>query len=123
MKSWAFCNGFKSSISLWGALIGLLFLNPLLGAVAGAAVGGATGALGGALSDYGISDDFIRYLGSDLKPGTSAAFVLIRKATTDKVLAEVAKYGGHVLRTSLSNEAEAKLQAALTAGVPSAVPS
>jgi uncharacterized membrane protein len=106
--------------TFWGALIGLLFLNPLLGAVAGAAVGGASGALGGALSDYGISDDFIKNLGNDLKPGTSAIFVLVRKATTDKVLAEVAKYGGHVLRSSLSNEAEAKLQAALTAGTVSA---
>ena len=106
--------------TFWGVLIGLLFLNPLLGAVAGAAVGGASGALSGALSDYGIPDDFIKSLGNDLKPGTSAAFVLIRKATTDKVLAEVAKYGGHVLRSSLSNEAEAKLQAALTAGTASA---
>jgi uncharacterized membrane protein len=102
--------------TMWGALIGLLFLNPLVGAVAGAAAGGASGALGGALSDYGISDDLIKSLGADLKPETSAAFVLIRRATTDKVLAEVAKYGGHVLRTSLSSEAEAKLQAALTAG-------
>jgi uncharacterized membrane protein len=106
--------------TFWGALLGLLFLNPLLGAVAGAAVGGASGALGGAVSDYGISDDFIRSLGNDLKPGTSAAFVLIRRATTDKVLAEVAKYGGHVLRSSLSNEAEAKLQEALTASTASA---
>ena len=102
--------------TFWGALIGLLFLNPLLGAVAGAAVGGASGAISGAVSDYGIPDDFIKSLGNDLKAGTSAAFVLIRKATTDKVLAEVSKYGGHVLRSSLSNEAEAKLQAALTAG-------
>ena len=102
--------------TFWGLLIGLLFLNPLVGAVAGAAVGGASGAISGAVSDYGIPDDFIKSLGNDLKAGTSAAFVLIRKATTDKVLAEVAKYGGHVLRSSLSNEAEAKLQAALTAG-------
>jgi uncharacterized membrane protein len=102
--------------TIWGALIGLLFLNPLLGAVAGAAVGGAGGAIGGALADYGISDDFIKSLANDLRPGTSAAFVLVRKATTEKVLAEVAKYGGHVLQSSLSNEAEAKLQAALTSG-------
>ena len=103
-----------------GALIGLLFLNPLLGAVAGAAVGGAGGALGGSVADYGISDEFMRSLGSDFKPGTSAVFVLIRNATVDKVLAEVAKYGGHVLRSSLSREAEARLQAALNAGAASA---
>ena len=106
--------------TFWGAWVGLLFLNPLLGAAAGMAVGGASGAIGGALSDYGISDDFIKSLGHDLQPGTSAAFVLIRKATTDKVLAEVAKYGGHVLRSSLSSEQEARLQAALAAGTASA---
>ncbi len=106
--------------TFWGALIGLLFLNPLLGAAAGAAVGGASGAIGGAVSDYGIPNDFIKELGNDLKPGTSALFVLIRKATTDKVVAEVAKFGGHVLRSSLSSEAEARLQAALTAGTASA---
>jgi len=106
--------------TFWGLLVGILFLNPLLGAVAGAAVGGASGALIGSASDYGISDDFIRSLANDLNPGTSAAFVLIHKATTDKVLAEVAKYGGHVLRSSLSSEAEARLQAALTAGTAAA---
>ncbi len=36
----------------WGMLIGLLFLNPLLGAAAGA----ASGALAGRLSDIGIDD-------------------------------------------------------------------
>jgi uncharacterized membrane protein len=99
-----------------GMLIGLFFLNPLLGAMAGMAVGGASGAIRGALSDFGISDDFIKSLASDLQAGTSAAFILIRKATMDKVVAEVSKYGGHILRSSLSSEAEAKLQAALKDG-------
>jgi uncharacterized membrane protein len=41
-------------------------------------------------------------------------FLLVRKATPDKVLAEIKKYGGKVLQTSLSHEDEAKLQAALS---------
>jgi len=110
-----------TSGTFWGLFIGILFLNPLLGAAMGAAVGGASGALAGSLTDYGIPDDLIKGLGADLKPETSAAFVLVRKSTPDKVIAEVAKFGGHVLQTSLSAEQEAKLQEALNAGAAAAV--
>jgi uncharacterized membrane protein len=93
----------------WGLLIGIIFLNPLLGV----AVGVATGAISGALSDVGIDDNFMKELASTLKPGSSALFVLVRKATADKVLEELQGCGGKVLKTSLTHEEEAKLQAAL----------
>ena len=102
--------------TFWGALIGLLFLQPALGAVAGAAVGAATGALRGKLTDYGIPDDFIMQLGQSVQKGSSALFVLVRRATPDKVLAEIKQYGGIVLHSSLSEEAENGLQSALAAG-------
>jgi uncharacterized membrane protein len=98
----------------WGSLIGLIFLNPLLGA----AVGAAAGAASGALSDVGINDNFMKELASNLNPGTSALFVLVRKATPDKVLEELKGSGGKVLKTSLSHEDEEKLQAALNAARP-----
>ena len=94
----------------WGLLIGSLFLVPLLGA----AVGATTGAINGALSDIGVDDDFMRELGESLEPGSSALFVLVRQVTPDKVLKEVAPYGGKVLRTSLTIEKEAELQAVLS---------
>jgi uncharacterized membrane protein len=94
---------------LWGMLVGLLFLNPLLGVAAGA----ASGALAGYLTDVGIDDEFLRECGEALPPGSSALFMLLRKSTPDKVLPELARYGGRVLRTSLSREEEEKLQAAL----------
>lgn len=94
----------------WGLLIGTLFLSPILGA----AVGAAAGAASGALSDIGVDDDFMKSLGETLKPGSSALFVLVRKVTPDKVLDEVAPYGGTVLRTSLSKDEEAQLQEVLT---------
>ena len=50
-----------------------------------------------------------------MKPGSSTLFVLARKATPDKVLDELKGTGGKVLKTSLSHEDEAKLQAALSA--------
>ena len=95
----------------WGALVGILFLNPLLGA----AVGAGAGAISGALSDVGVNDKFMKELAQNFQPGTSALFVLVRKATPDKVLEELKGAGGKVLQTSLSHEDESKLQAALDA--------
>jgi uncharacterized membrane protein len=95
----------------WGSLIGLIFLNPLLGA----AIGAAAGATSGALTDVGINDKFMKELAATMSPGSSALFVLVRKATPDKVLAELQGSGGKVLKTSLSHDDEAKLQAALSA--------
>jgi uncharacterized membrane protein len=95
----------------WGSLIGLIFLNPLLGL----AMGATAGAVSGALSDVGINDDFMKELAATMSPGSSTLFVLVRKATPDKVLEELKGTGGRVLKTSLSNEDEAKVQAALSA--------
>jgi uncharacterized membrane protein len=95
----------------WGALVGLLFLNPLLGAT----VGAVSGAVAGALTDVGINDRFMKELAESLQPGHSALFVLVRKATPDKVLEALRGTGGTVLKTSLTHESEAKLREALAA--------
>ena len=95
----------------WGTLIGLIFLNPLIGL----AVGATTGAVSGALTDLGIDDKFMKDLAATLKNGSSALFVLVQKATPDKVLEELSGTGGKVLKSSLSHDDEAKLQAALSA--------
>ncbi len=100
-----------ASGGFWGALIGLIFFNPLLGM----AVGAATGAVSGALTDVGINDDFMKELAGTMKPGSSALFILVRHATPDKVLEELKGTGGKVLKTSLSHDDEAKLQEALSA--------
>lgn len=96
----------------WGLLIGLLFFNPLLGWAAGL----VAGAISGKLTDIGIDDNFIKELGKTIEPGNSAIFTLVRQATPDKVLEEVGRFGGKVLRTSLSKEDEEKLQEALNKG-------
>ena len=94
---------------LWGTLIGLIFLNPLLGLV----VGAGAGAVAGALSDVGINDDFMKQLASTLTPGSSALFVLVDSAITDKVRDELAGTGGKIIQTSLSTPDQEKLQQAL----------
>jgi uncharacterized membrane protein len=93
----------------WGSLIGLLFLNPLLGA----AVGASAGAVSGALTDVGIDDAFMKKLAEGMQPNSSILFVLVRKATPDKVVEEIKQFGGTVMQTSLSHEDQEKLQAAL----------
>jgi uncharacterized membrane protein len=98
--------------ALWGGLIGLIFLAPLLGMAIGAASGGAAGAL----ADYGIDDKFMKELGTRLEPGSAALFVLVRSSTPDKVLPRVYEFGGEVLHTSLSTEAEETLRETLAEG-------
>src|SRR5262245_39053323 len=93
----------------WGALIGLLFLNPLFGF----AIGAAAGAVSGALTDVGIDDKFMKALGETLKPGTAALCVLVHQMTPDKVVEELQKFGGTLIKTNLSHENEAKLRDAL----------
>jgi uncharacterized membrane protein len=96
--------------TFWGMLIGLIFLNPLLGA----AVGAGAGAISGKLSDIGIDDKFMRELGETITAGSSALFVLVRKATPDKVLAELKGFRGKVLKTSLTEDKEEKLREVLS---------
>jgi uncharacterized membrane protein len=95
--------------AFWGTLIGLIFLMPL----AGAAIGAASGALGGALTDVGINDAFMKEVAETLQSGNAALFLLIRKLTTDKVLADLKGVGGTVLRTSFDHTNEDALRAAL----------
>jgi uncharacterized membrane protein len=98
--------------AFWGMLIGLLFWMPWLGL----AIGAATGALSGKLSDYGIDDNFIKEVSEKVEPGHSALFLMVEKATPDKVMDELKGYDAEVLQTSLSTEDEEKLKAAFGAG-------
>lgn len=101
--------GGAASGGFWGMLIGMLFMHPLLGLLAGA----ASGAVSASLVDFGINDDFIEELSKKLRNGTSALFILVRKATPDKVIAEFEGTSGEVLHTSLSFEEENALKEAL----------
>jgi uncharacterized membrane protein len=97
--------------SFWGLLIGMLFLNPLLGM----AVGAGAGALSGKLTDIGIDDKFMKELGDNLPKGGSALFTLVKRSTPDKVIERLEPFRGKgkVMRTSLSKESEDELRAFL----------
>jgi uncharacterized membrane protein len=96
--------------ALWGGLIGLIFLMPLFGM----AIGAASGAAAGALTDAGVDDKFMKELGEQLTPGSAAVIALVRRVTMDKVLAGI-QIPGHVIQTSLDNDAETRLSEALAA--------
>ena len=98
-----------ASGGFWGMLIGMLFLAPAIGF----AVGAAAGAVSGALRDVGINDQFMKDLSDTLKPNTSALFVLVRKATPDRVMEELKGTGGKVLHATLSHEQTDRLQETL----------
>ncbi|MEY4483053.1 MAG: hypothetical protein RL693_505 [Verrucomicrobiota bacterium] len=92
----------------WGTLIGMIFLNPLLGA----ALGAGSGALSGKLTDIGINDQFMKDLAETFAPDTSALFVLVRESTPDKVLEGLKPFAGkgRVLQTSLTKDKEEDLR-------------
>jgi uncharacterized membrane protein len=103
--------------SFWGMLIGLLFFAPWLGL----ALGAVTGALAGKFTDIGVDDNFIKEVGSSIRPGNSALFLLIADVTPDRVLDELKDFrGAKVIRTSLSKEQEARLKDAFGAEVEAA---
>ena len=97
--------------SFWGLLIGMIFFNPLLGI----AVGAGAGAISGKLRDIGIDDNFIKELSESFKPDSSSVFILVRKATPDKLLEKLKGFKGKVLQTSLSADKEEALRKALEA--------
>jgi uncharacterized membrane protein len=95
--------------AVWGGLIGLLFLAPLLGMAAGA----AGGAIAGKMTDSGINDNFMKELGAKLPPGGAALIALGQAESREKVLERVKGYGGEIIQTSLDSEDEARLRAAM----------
>ncbi|MGY1734915.1 DUF1269 domain-containing protein [Geodermatophilus sp. SYSU D00684] len=92
--------------AFWGMLFGLIFLVPLLGM----AVGAAMGALTGSMTDVGIDDAFIRRMREEIRPGTSALFVLSSDAVVDRVREAFEGQDMTLVESNLSNDQEAKLR-------------
>ena len=92
--------------AFWGLLFGLIFFIPLLGL----AIGAAAGAVGGSLSDVGIDDDFIKRTRDQVKPGTSALFVMTSGAVLDKVHDAFRGQRVELVSTNLSEDQERALR-------------
>jgi uncharacterized membrane protein len=100
----------------WGFLFGVLFLIPL----GGWAIGAAVGAWLGNFRETGIDPAFQQAARDHLKPSTSALFMVIEHATPDKAIAALQRYGGTVIKASLSEEDTNRLREALRS--PTTVP-
>ena len=78
------------------------------------------GAALGAAENLGFKGDFKQRVQDVLQPGTSAILVILRTATYDKFVEALRPYGGTVLQTSLSHEAEQQLMKILHGENPKA---
>lgn len=90
--------------ALWGLLLGLLFFVPGM-----ALVGGALGALFGKLNKSGIDERFRAQVHDLVSPGHSAVVIMAGKITEDKFAAGMRRFGGTLLKTSLSESDEKEL--------------
>jgi uncharacterized membrane protein len=93
----------------WGLLFGVLFFIPVLGM----AVGAGLGALLGKVEKTGIDKEFQQQVRDLVQPGNSALFLVVEKVTPDKAIEGLSRFGGTVLKSSLSKDAEHDLQDAL----------
>lgn len=100
----------------WGLLFGMLFFIPVLGM----AFGAGFGALMGKVTKTGIDKQFQEQVRGMVKPGTSALFMVVEKVTPDKAIEAMSRFGGTVLKSSLSKEAEKELQQELSSAASAA---
>jgi uncharacterized membrane protein len=94
-----------------GGSLGLLisFMFP----VAGIAIGMGGGALVAKLMQTGVDGQFVKDLGEELQPGTSALFVMGRGSNHRVVLEALEPFKGTVYQTTLSTELEDELKRVL----------
>jgi uncharacterized membrane protein len=91
-----------------GLLIGSIFFP-----IGGLILGLAGGALVGRAMDLGVDGKFVKDVGEQIQPGTSALFVLTREENAAGVLAVLRQFQGKVLQTTLDTDAEEALRQAL----------
>jgi uncharacterized membrane protein len=60
----------------------------------------------GKVTKNAIDKEFEGQVRQMLQPGTSALFTVVEKVTPDKAVEALSKYGGTVLKSSLSSEAQ-----------------
>jgi len=91
-----------------GGTLGLMlsFLFP----VAGIAFGIGGGALVGKVLERGVDGKFVKDLGEELTPGTSALFIMGRGSNHEAVRAALDPFKGNVYQTNLESDVEDELR-------------
>jgi uncharacterized membrane protein len=98
--------------ALGGSFLGLLIAGVFF-PLAGLAIGAIGGALVGKSLHKGVDQDFVKDVTEQLKPGSSALFVMVRSSDPDIAIAALRPYKGKVYQTTLPSDAEEQLQDAL----------
>ena len=93
----------------WPLLFGLLFFVPVFGTAVGASLGG----LFGKIEKCGINRAFQQQARDMVRPGTSALFLVAERVAPEEVLAALAKFGGTVVKSSLTQAQVEGLQQTL----------
>src|SRR3984893_2743235 len=93
----------------WGFLFGLLFFIPVFGM----AIRAGLGALIVKVAKTSIDKQFQDQVRAMVQPGTSALYLMLEKVTPDKAVEAMSKYGGTVLKTSLSKDGEKEIKKGL----------
>jgi uncharacterized membrane protein len=70
----------------------------------------------GKIAKSGIDQQFQNQVRDMLQPGTSALFLVVEKVTPDKAVDALSKFGGKVLKTSLSEETTRQINEELHGG-------
>jgi uncharacterized membrane protein len=94
-----------------GAVVGALvsFFFP----VVGLAIGAAGGAAVGAMFKTGVESSFVDEVKEKLSPGRSALFLVVRKGSTDALIAALEPFKGEVIQTTLAPDAAEELRRVL----------
>lgn len=90
----------------WGLVLGMIFVPPL----AGPAFGAAAGAMAGSLIEFGVDDSFITGVRAQVRPGTSALFVLSHATTATAISRELRDLEPRLLRSDLGEDEEHRLR-------------
>ena len=92
-----------------GGMLGLL-LGSVFFPLGGLLVGALAGGLIGKSVDLGVDQKFVKEVGEDIQPGTSALFFLVRDADPEVAVAALRPYKGTVRHTTFPPEAEKELR-------------
>jgi uncharacterized membrane protein len=105
-----------SSATETGAVVGGLIggLVFVVFPIAGIALGALAGAGVGASMGTGVDGKFVDEVKAKLPPGKSALFLEIKDANADMAIGALRRYHGEVIQTSLDEEQEEALKAALS---------
>ncbi|HET7519750.1 MAG TPA: DUF1269 domain-containing protein [Actinomycetes bacterium] len=110
---WVATDPYRLAVGIiWGMVLGLL-VDLVAGTGVGVLVGSGLGAVIAKVDRSGIDRRFQGRVRAMLKPGTSTLVVVVDKETTDAVAEALSRHGGTILESSLSPDAEWRLQEAL----------